>query len=246
MGHGALDAVDTPALGAGDLRDGAAPLLAKIATIGRLIGDGTSRAAPTDAGRAAPTRGTALVAIGASAGGPAALADAAARPAAGLSGGDRHRPARRRAVRRRHGGVAEPAVGAAGAGGRGRRPSDAGHGPARRHRRPSGVEGGRSTRLHAGAARLCLSPVGGCVLSQRRPAMAGRRRRRAADRHGTRRRAGPEGAARQGPLHDRAGPGQQRGLRHAESGAALERRGGHPAARSRSPRNWSTALARHG
>src|SRR6202035_4963430 len=39
MGYGALDAVDTPSLGSGDLAATAAPLLAKIGTIGRLIGD---------------------------------------------------------------------------------------------------------------------------------------------------------------------------------------------------------------
>jgi two-component system, chemotaxis family, response regulator WspF len=73
MGYGALDAVDTPSLGSGDLTTSSAPFLAKIDTIARLIGDGTtfrSRIAP---GRT-PTSRQALVAIGASAGGPAALA----------------------------------------------------------------------------------------------------------------------------------------------------------------------------
>jgi len=74
MGHGALDAVDTPALGSGDVRKGAAPLLAKIDTIGRLIGDRGPRhvvEAPRAAGSGAWRP---LLAIGASAGGPAALA----------------------------------------------------------------------------------------------------------------------------------------------------------------------------
>src|SRR5471032_2232325 len=38
MGHGALDVVDTPALGAGDPKQAAAPLLRKILNIGWLIG----------------------------------------------------------------------------------------------------------------------------------------------------------------------------------------------------------------
>src|SRR5882672_1837653 len=39
MGHGALDAVDTPALGTGNPRESAAPLLAKIDILARLMGD---------------------------------------------------------------------------------------------------------------------------------------------------------------------------------------------------------------
>ncbi|MFB4390878.1 MULTISPECIES: chemotaxis response regulator protein-glutamate methylesterase [unclassified Pseudomonas] len=73
MGHGALDVVDTPALGAGDAREAAAPLLRKILNIGWLIGQRAS--APRTV--AAPLRGDVqrrgLVAIGSSAGGPAAL-----------------------------------------------------------------------------------------------------------------------------------------------------------------------------
>lgn len=46
MGHGALDVVDTPALGAGDAREAAAPLLRKILNIGWLIGDKAPRARP--------------------------------------------------------------------------------------------------------------------------------------------------------------------------------------------------------
>jgi two-component system response regulator WspF len=76
MGHGALDAVDTPALGFGDPRVSASPLLNKISTIGKLIGS-DSTANSGDAAR--PGRGAAaaeqLVAIGSSAGGPAALAE---------------------------------------------------------------------------------------------------------------------------------------------------------------------------
>jgi chemotaxis response regulator CheB len=52
MGHGALDVVDTPALGAGDAREAAAPLLRKILNIGWLIG----QQRPSAARRCAPLR----------------------------------------------------------------------------------------------------------------------------------------------------------------------------------------------
>lgn len=77
MGHGALDAIDTPMLGAGDLHNGARPLLAKVAEIDKLLRE---RNAPPGgsrfgAGRSARApRPSRLVAIGSSAGGPAALA----------------------------------------------------------------------------------------------------------------------------------------------------------------------------
>jgi two-component system, chemotaxis family, response regulator WspF len=71
MGHGALDAVDVPALAS--LNDvTAAPLIRKIATLSRLIGHDADIA--SRAGVAAPPATFPLVAIGASAGGPAALA----------------------------------------------------------------------------------------------------------------------------------------------------------------------------
>ncbi len=73
MGHGALDAVDTPSLGTGDPVLGAGPFLAKIATIDRLIRDRSrQRAAPVVASGAS-SPGDALLAIGASAGGPGAV-----------------------------------------------------------------------------------------------------------------------------------------------------------------------------
>ncbi|AIR87898.1 chemotaxis response regulator protein-glutamate methylesterase [Pseudomonas cremoricolorata] len=74
MGHGALDVVDTPALGAGDAREAAAPLLRKIFNIGWLIGQqrpSAPRAMPSTQRQVVQRR--ALVAIGSSAGGPAAL-----------------------------------------------------------------------------------------------------------------------------------------------------------------------------
>jgi two-component system response regulator WspF len=75
MGHGALDAVDTPALGIGDASESATPLLAKIDTIRKLILDKNGgHAGMVRAGdRALSLHGERLVAIGASAGGPAAL-----------------------------------------------------------------------------------------------------------------------------------------------------------------------------
>ncbi len=79
MGHGALDAVDTPALGPqGQLRGGAA-LLEKIATVGKLIDKPTSYAGlGPHKGRShsaiKPMMGD-LVLLGASTGGPKALAD---------------------------------------------------------------------------------------------------------------------------------------------------------------------------
>lgn len=73
MGHGALDAVNTPLLGTGDLQAGAQPLLTKIKAIGRLT---SAAALPADRGANPRLRAPHnwLVAIGASAGGPAALA----------------------------------------------------------------------------------------------------------------------------------------------------------------------------
>jgi chemotaxis response regulator CheB len=78
MGHGALDAVDTPVLGPRDNatgpRNGVAMLLAKIDSVGKLIADDSRpRGAVTRKG-VSLTSSNWLVAIGASAGGPAALA----------------------------------------------------------------------------------------------------------------------------------------------------------------------------
>ena len=74
MGYGALDAVDTPALGSGDLLAGAATLLAKINTIRRLVGDGPGPGNSIKPVSSIPTSRQRLIAIGASAGGPAAVA----------------------------------------------------------------------------------------------------------------------------------------------------------------------------
>lgn len=80
MGHGALDAVDTPAFGAKDMRESAAAMLAKIDRLGsqmkKTAGDTYSGPGVTMPERppAPVSRHSGLVAIGASAGGPAALA----------------------------------------------------------------------------------------------------------------------------------------------------------------------------
>ncbi len=73
MGHGALDVVDTPALGVGDAREAAAPLLRKILNIGWLIGDKPQRSRPAPTAQRSSASCKRLVAIGSSAGGPAAL-----------------------------------------------------------------------------------------------------------------------------------------------------------------------------
>jgi len=76
MGHGALDAVDTPALGTGNLGTSAAPLLAKIDILEKLIVDrsGMHGTMPHEVIAASAARQNCLLAIGASAGGPAAVA----------------------------------------------------------------------------------------------------------------------------------------------------------------------------
>jgi two-component system, chemotaxis family, response regulator WspF len=77
MGYGALDVVSTPILGTGGYLEGGASLLAKIAIIGKLIGRSTSSLLPLISqpkqrffSKSKPP----LVIIGASTGGPQALA----------------------------------------------------------------------------------------------------------------------------------------------------------------------------
>ncbi|SHM62917.1 chemotaxis response regulator protein-glutamate methylesterase [Phytopseudomonas punonensis] len=72
MGHGALDAVNTPSLGGQSSE--AAVLLRKIQNIGWLIGQSSSRKPGAAIAAPAALATRRLVAIGASAGGPAALA----------------------------------------------------------------------------------------------------------------------------------------------------------------------------
>lgn len=72
MGHGALDAVDMPASGSAKH---AAPLLRRIAIMSRLIGEKAASGASVSADRTTPPQQEVLVAIGASTGGPAAVAE---------------------------------------------------------------------------------------------------------------------------------------------------------------------------
>lgn len=74
MGHGALDAVDTPALGSGDSRENAAHLLARIDRISRVLGEKNHPFYGIDEVNDASASKHWLVAIGASAGGPTAVA----------------------------------------------------------------------------------------------------------------------------------------------------------------------------
>ncbi len=75
MGHGALDAIDTPVLANGNPRQSAAPLLTKIDSFARLIvGARDFRRGATGRDRASRSGHGSLVVIGASAGGPAVLA----------------------------------------------------------------------------------------------------------------------------------------------------------------------------
>jgi two-component system response regulator WspF len=77
MGAGALDAVNTPVLEHPGESEGAGALLAKIETIRKLLGSPAmpKTPVPDDGAATAPTAGECLVVIGASAGGPAALAE---------------------------------------------------------------------------------------------------------------------------------------------------------------------------
>lgn len=85
MGAGALDAVDTPVLGAADMTRPASSLLAKIDAVAAQQADAHK---PAPVVMPAASAGTdALVAIGASAGGPAALATLLGRLPANFGAG---------------------------------------------------------------------------------------------------------------------------------------------------------------
>ncbi len=75
MSHGALDAIQTPVLGlSGDI-DGAQPLRDKIAIVGKLLRRPAQSAAVADGPQAAAPGEPPLIAIGASTGGPQAIAE---------------------------------------------------------------------------------------------------------------------------------------------------------------------------
>jgi two-component system response regulator WspF len=82
MGLGALDAVNTPVLEASEAADGTSALLAKIETIRRLLGTASQERIPATVeppARPHKAQKQRLVVIGASAGGPAALANVLAQ-----------------------------------------------------------------------------------------------------------------------------------------------------------------------
>jgi two-component system response regulator WspF len=72
MGHGALDAVDTPILGPSGEVSGAGALVAKIGTIAKIVG---ATAEPRRTARVAAAAPPKLLVVGASTGGPKALSD---------------------------------------------------------------------------------------------------------------------------------------------------------------------------
>jgi chemotaxis response regulator CheB len=74
MGHGALDAINTPELGLGDQERTAAPFLNKLQDIARLIRPKSVVPTPMPSVAQSDAQRAPLVAVGASAGGPAALA----------------------------------------------------------------------------------------------------------------------------------------------------------------------------
>ena len=79
MGYGALDAVNTPVLGPGQDLDGAEPLIQKLRVVSRLVGvangSGTAAEIRRERSRVRDTSDVPVVAIGASTGGPQALAE---------------------------------------------------------------------------------------------------------------------------------------------------------------------------
>jgi two-component system response regulator WspF len=94
MGYGALDAIDTPTLGSRGEIAGAALLLHKIEVIGKLLGKPTERPRDRCTTTASPRWGSVgneslapLVIVGASTGGPQALAELLSRLPATLEAG---------------------------------------------------------------------------------------------------------------------------------------------------------------
>lgn len=86
MGHGALDAVDTPTLASCEPHDEQPALLRKIRNIGWLIGGCQKTGAKVVAAPIPAAQSRVLIAIGASAGGPATLAQLLGRLPATFAG----------------------------------------------------------------------------------------------------------------------------------------------------------------
>jgi chemotaxis response regulator CheB len=82
MGYGALDAVNTPVLGTGNHLEGAQPLIQKLHTVSRLVVGHAARSRPGSVDFEATSSDTSalpVVGIGASTGGPQALAEILSR-----------------------------------------------------------------------------------------------------------------------------------------------------------------------
>ncbi len=160
LGCGAVDAVDTSGLMRDDFAQGAAPLLSKIEMVKRLIAERQSQgngsaSAPVTASEALVR----LVAIGASAGGPAALATVlrqlpASFPAAVVV--IQHIDATFRA---RNGRVARPAVRDASPYSQRGRSSGRRNSSGRGDRSASEAKGRQTLGLHFGPGREFLPPV---------------------------------------------------------------------------------------
>jgi two-component system response regulator WspF len=153
MGHGALDVVDTPALGAGDAREAAAPLLRKILNIGWLIGDKAPRSRPAPTPQRSSGSRQRLVAIGSSAGGPAALEVLLKGLPKRFLGGDCAGAARRSGLRRRHGRMAGQCQRPGCTSGPRRRTAASWRGAAGRHQPPYSPTQERHAGLHRRAGQ---------------------------------------------------------------------------------------------
>lgn len=162
MGHGALDVVDTPALGAGNAQEAAAPLLRKILNIGWLIGDKPQRSRPAPTPQRSSASCKRLVAIGSSAGGPAAL-EVLLKGLPRDFGGNCAGAARRSGVRRRHGRMAGQRQRPRCASGPRGRTAAGRRGAAGRHQSPYSLIEKRHAGLHRRAGQRDLPPLDRCV-----------------------------------------------------------------------------------
>ena len=217
MGHGGLDAVNTPTLDrAGKVRDGEG-LLARLANLAK-----SGRAPAASIASCLPVvrpvgKGPPLVALGASTGGPEALACIvetfpADFPAAVVIvqhiGAD-FAPSLVLWLQERR---ASPR-----ASGERRGYTRAGRNTVGRQQRPFDSRKGSSSALHARSGRLSVSALGRRAVLQSRSPLAEARSSGAADRDGNRRRARTAGVATGRLVHVGPGPDEQRGLRHAAS-----------------------------